>query len=151
MVDSWGFSVRKSPLANCIILIEPLFQKEKIFGLEMNSTKYWMKLSLQSWTKYLRQTRVFLWNRALREESNFYLPEFFASIDKIFILGAGLRTRIIPWSFGIFLIFPNFLKSLNLKYLKSFDKSWGNLNIPCLLLIITLCFTCGETCGETLV
>ena len=28
--------------------------------------------------------------------------------------------------------------------LKSFDNSWGNSYAPCLLLIITVCFTCGE-------
>ena len=27
---------------------------------------------------------------------------------------------------------------------KSFDISWGNSYIPCLLLIITICFTCGD-------
>ena len=34
---------------------------------------------------------------------------------------------------------------------KLFGNSWANLYISCLLLIITLCFTCRETCGETLV
>ena len=42
---------------------------------------------------------------------------------------------VIPRSFEIIMIF---FKILNL-------KSLGNSYIPCLLLIITLCFTCGES------
>ena len=40
----------------------------------------------------------------------------------------------ILWRFDIFLILPNLLRSYE----------WGNSYIQCLLLIITLFFTCGE-------
>ena len=33
----------------------------------------------------------FAWNGALQEKFNFYFQDFFARIDKIFILAAGLR------------------------------------------------------------
>ena len=50
--------------------------------------------NLQSWPKYFRQTVVFLWNSTLRKGSISIFQEFFASIDKILILGAGLTTRL---------------------------------------------------------
>ena len=40
---------------------------------------------LQPWTKYLRQTLVFLLSSALREKCNFYFHEFFVSIKKFFL------------------------------------------------------------------
>ena len=52
-----------------------------------------------------------------RKSSISIFQQFFASIDKIIILGAR---------FEIFLIFPNFL---NFQSLKSFGNSWGNTNI----------------------
>ena len=86
---------------------------------------------LQSWSKYWRQALVFMWNSLPSEKFNFYFSLLFfflfyfvfASIDKIFILAGRL---------GYFLS------------LETFGKSWGNSYIPCLLLIITLRFTCGE-------
>ena len=46
----------------------------------------------QSWSKYLRQTLVFMWNSTIRKKFNFYFQEFFASIDKILILEVRLGT-----------------------------------------------------------
>ena len=40
--------------------------------------------------------------------------------------------------------FPNLSYFLKILSLKSFSNLWGNSYIPCLLLIITLLFTCGE-------
>ena len=48
----------------------------------------------QSFTKYSRLTLVFLWNSALSEKLNFYFSKGFASINKIFILGGRLGTRL---------------------------------------------------------
>ena len=63
----------------------------------------------------------------------------FLLLSKIFeIRGKTGHWVIILWSFEIFLILPNFFN------LKSFSKLWGNSYIPCLLLMITLRFTCGE-------
>ena len=36
-----------------------------------------LSMLLQLWTKYLRQTLVFMWNSALREKFNFYFGEGF--------------------------------------------------------------------------
>ena len=56
--------------------------------------------------------------------------------------GTG-RWFIILAGCKIFLISPNFLRSLSFK---SFSvKSFGNSYVPCLLLIIALHFTCGES------
>ena len=60
--------------------------------------------------------------------------QFSASIGGLWAWRGVGRWVIIPWSFEIFLIFPNFLSL----------KSFGNSYIPRLLLIITLRFTCGE-------
>ena len=49
------------------------------------------------------------WNSALREKFNFCFSRVFASIGKIFLLAGGLGTGLR--GLGIFLIFPNFLKS----------------------------------------
>ena len=52
------------------------------------------KNNLQPWRKYLREALFFMWNTALRENYNFYFLSVFASIDKIFILGGRLGTRL---------------------------------------------------------
>ena len=49
--------------------------------------------TLQSWTKYLRQTLVFILNSALWEKFNFCFSGFFARIDKNFNLGGRMGTR----------------------------------------------------------
>ena len=48
---------------------------------------------LQSWPKYMRQTLMLVWNSALRENFNFNFEQFFAYIDKIFILRGRLSFR----------------------------------------------------------
>ena len=60
-------------------------------------------------------TLVLMWNSALREKLNFY----FASTSKIFISGGGLGTRC--------------------------KKFFRQLLSTSLLLITTICFTCGES------
>ena len=52
-------------------------------------------LQRQPFTKYLRQTLVFMWNSALWEKFNFFSSAvLFANNDKIFILGGKLGTRL---------------------------------------------------------
>ena len=48
----------------------------------------------QSFTKCLRQTLVFMWNSKIRESFISIFPQFFAGINKIFILGGRLGTRL---------------------------------------------------------
>ena len=81
-------------------------------------------LQRQPFTTYFRHALAFMWNSALWEKFNFFFQQFFVNIVKIL--------------FNIFLMFLNFLS------LKSFRNSWGDSYIPCLLLIITLLFPCGE-------
>ena len=50
--------------------------------------------NLQSVTKYLRLTLVFMWNSAPLKEFNRYFSGLFASINKISILAVGLRTKV---------------------------------------------------------
>ena len=58
---------------------------------------------MQLWTRHLRQTLVFMWSRALRENFNFYFfQEFFASFEKKSIFGGWTgRWGIILWSLQI--------------------------------------------------
>ena len=49
---------------------------------------------VQSFTKYLRLTLVFMWNSWLREKFNFCAARVFASINKIFILSGRLASRL---------------------------------------------------------
>ena len=58
-----------------------------------NINKLTTYMNLQSSTKYLQLTLVFMCNSALREEFNFCIPGFFASINKIYILARRLSTR----------------------------------------------------------
>ena len=37
----------------------------------------WLMYNRQSFTKYLRQTLVFMWDNALREKFNFYFSDFY--------------------------------------------------------------------------
>ena len=66
----------------------------------------------RSWTKYLRQTLVFMWNSALWEKLNFHFQGvlwwYWQNIH------FGRKTghwAIILWNLEIFLIFPNVLRS----------------------------------------
>ena len=49
---------------------------------------------LQSWTKYMRQTLVFIWNSAIQENFNFYSSAVFCYYQKTFSLGGRLGTRL---------------------------------------------------------
>ena len=49
---------------------------------------------LQPWTKYLRQTLVFMRNNTPWEKLNLYFSETFASIDKTFSFGGALSIRL---------------------------------------------------------
>ena len=53
-----------------------------------------MGLGLQSWPKYFRQTVVFCEIAPYGKSSISIFQEFFASIDRILILGARLSTRL---------------------------------------------------------
>ena len=46
-----------------------------------------IKLVLQSFTRHLRQTLVYMWSSEIWESCNFYLQQVFASINKIFYFG----------------------------------------------------------------
>ena len=48
----------------------------------------------QSWTKYLGKTLVFMWDSALQKILISIFYQFFASINKTFLLGGGLSTRL---------------------------------------------------------
>ena len=50
---------------------------------------------LQSFTKYLRLTLVFMWNSWRREKFNFCVARVFASINKICILSGRLATGLL--------------------------------------------------------
>ena len=65
--------------------------------------------------------------------------EVFTGIDNFFFFGGGLAYT--STRFGIFLIFPNFFKILNLQL---FRNSSGNSYIPCLLLITTIHYLWGQ-------
>ena len=94
---------------------------------------------IQSWTKHLRETLVFISNRALQEKFNFCFSEVFCKYGKKFYFGKKAEHwAIFLLSFKILLMFPNFL------YLKSFGNSRDNSYMPFLLLIITFRFTCDE-------
>ena len=66
---------------------------------------------LQFRTKYLRQTLAFMWNSALREKFNFHFYGVLCWCWQKFSFWTG-HYAIILWHFEIFLIFPNFLRSL---------------------------------------
>ena len=51
-------------------------------------------LAVQSFTKYLRQTLVFMGNSKIRKTLISLFWQFFASINKISILGGGLETKL---------------------------------------------------------
>ena len=66
-------------------------------------------MDLQSWTKYMRKTLVFMWNRRFPGDSYRYWQNFYFG-------GRTKHETIISWSFEIFLIFPNFLRSYVLSH-----------------------------------
>ena len=89
---------------------------------------------MQPWTKYLRQTLVLCVIGHCGKSSISIFQEFFASIEKWLFWEDDGALDNNSISFEIFLILPNY----------SFCNSFGSSYIPCLLLIITFRFTCGE-------
>ena len=63
-------------------------------GVIVTSYKLFDLIELQSFTKYLRQTLVFMWNGAQAKSIISIFQEIFASIKKIYILAGRLGTRI---------------------------------------------------------
>ena len=97
----------------------------------------------QSFTKYLRQTLVFMWNIEVRKDLIFFF--FFSSFllaSRNFLFWEG--DWLLRYNFMKFLDFADFFYFPKSVSLKSFGNSWGNSYIPCLLLIIVLQFNCGE-------
>ena len=114
-----------------------------------------MDHALQSWPRCFGQTVVFVWNSTLREKFCFYFWGIFCWYWRHFGLGGGTgRWAIILWSFKIFLIFSQLFFFFFLCGPKGppsgenavmlFGNCWVNSYIPCLLLIITIHFTCGD-------
>ena len=64
------------------------------FGECSKSTREKLYSKLQSWTKYLRQTLVFVSTREYGKSSISIFQKFFASIEKAFILGERLSSMI---------------------------------------------------------
>ena len=62
-------------------------------------------LQRQPFTKCLRQTLFFMWNRALREKFNFFFLSSFLLILAKYLF---CEKNLALWNFRIFLIFPNF-------------------------------------------
>ena len=86
----------------------------------------------QSWTKYLRQTLDFMWNRALQGKFNFFFSGVFCCYLKTFPFEMKTEQQVlILSSFKIFLAFSK---------IPSLKLFWNS----CSLLIIILCFICGE-------
>ena len=109
--------------------------------------KYWKRRWSTIWPKYFGQTVIFLWGSALREAFNFDFSGIFYQCWQNFDFGGGTgRRAAIVWSFEISWYF------LISEGPGSFGKLWYNWyvlclswNVPCLLLIITIRFTCGDT------
>ena len=105
-------------------LDENLFEDyilEKLYYDRIDISK---EIDIQSVTKYLRLTLLFMWNSTLRETFNCY---FSGSFCYYFSFGRGTgHYIIILWRLDSFLAFPKILS------LKSFGNSWGNSDILCL-------------------
>ena len=79
------------PMSICLLWTWNAF----ILGLTFNIHVIAGIFDLQSFTRCLRLTLIFVWNSALRKKFNFYFSRFFASINKIFILTGGMGTRLL--------------------------------------------------------
>ena len=92
-------------------------------------------------------------DRIFETNSNFHVKQGtmgkvqFLSYKSFFLVLTKFLLGEEDWALGynsvMFCNFPDisFPKILSLKL---FGNSWGNSHIPCLLLVIMLCFTCGE-------
>ena len=82
---------------------------------------------------------VFVWNRTLRERVNFYFfRDFLLVLAKFSFWGGSLGLGYNSMKFWDFANISWFPKILSL-------QPFGNSYISCLLLIITLRFSCGQT------
>ena len=91
IISSDSISIFKSRLLS---LIHPI--QTNIYNIfDPKALTFLTRLRLQPWPKYFRQTVVFLCEIAPYGKSSISIfQEFFARIDKILILGAGLDTRL---------------------------------------------------------
>ena len=91
IISSDSISIFKSRLLS---LIHPI--QTNIYNIfDPKALTFLTRLRLQPWPKYFRQTVVFLCEIAPYGRSSISIfQEFFARIDKILILGAGLDTRL---------------------------------------------------------
>ena len=71
-------------------------------------------LDLQLFPRVLRQTLVFMWNRALWEKFRFlFFRRFLLMLAGLSFLGGNKRWVIIlVWSSEVFVVFPNFIRYL---------------------------------------
>ena len=128
-------SLRQLNILICLKITLILLEINQSFILNYSNSGH----TYNHW-KNKRQTLVFIWNSALREKFNF---SYFilASNEKMFMLTltwALVYNSSKFWDFPDISIFPKILS------FKSFGNSWSISHTPCLLLIITLCFTSGE-------
>ena len=107
----------------------------KKFGLDV------LHKELQSFKEYLRQTLVFMWNSAMRQWFNFSFSVVWLVMKNLSLWRQGWA---LVYHSSKFWDFPGFCLFPKIQSLKSFNNSSGNSDTPCLLLIIALCFTCGE-------
>ena len=91
IISSDSISIFKSRLLS---LIHPI--QTNIYNIfDPKALTFLTRLRLQPWPKYFRQTVVFLCEIAPYGKSSISIfQEFFARIDKVLILGAGLDTRL---------------------------------------------------------
>ena len=85
------------PSTSLILRLNGLNRQDKIsFGAMLSPNIPSLRASdkLQSFTRNLRQTLVFMWNSKIRESFNFYFQQFFTSINKFFIFTGRLSTRL---------------------------------------------------------
>ena len=83
-----------------------------------------------------------MWNSALSEKFNFCFSwVFLLLLTKISFWQGDWTLGYHSMRFSHFSGFSYFPKILSLK---SFRNSWGNSYIPCLYVIVTYRFTCGE-------
>ena len=62
--------------------------------IKQHSKVKYLGYMLQLFTKYLRQTLVFMLNITLRKGFSYIFQEFLASTDRILILGGAMGSRL---------------------------------------------------------
>ena len=80
---------------NCVkgLRITKIVNETKFHGIwgELEAKNCFQR---QSFAKYLKQTLSFMWSSKVRESFNLYFSSVFFSINKIFILGGRLGTKL---------------------------------------------------------